>query len=368
MDCKLFGWAKNKDGKIVCVSDVPKGISCDCLCPHCGAPLLARKGKVRKHHFAHTKGMECQHGYEASVHLLAKEVFQETKTLCLPRFALRHEYKGGADRVLVHNSRKNNNRDCEVNDQELAELMHSMSFGSVCYADEYQRPPVTFDEVLIEQFRGDVKPDAIAVVKGYELFVEFLFSHAVDNEKYKKIVESKVACVEVDLSNIKLKNDRDYDFSAMAKYLTDKSNIRWIYYPEAIGKIHKILKREMIREKEENKKRENYIKSQSLDYTKPNAATHKRQNNWHIESRRAPYSKKDSEFMYGQNCCDIQNRVETGGDEVCAYVKEMREIKQRGGYPWQDMLEGKREQCRRCPDHKTDCYDRVFCSRYENKV
>ena len=43
--------------------------------------------------------MECQHGYEASVHLLAKEVFKETKTLCLPGFTLRRECKNGNERI-----------------------------------------------------------------------------------------------------------------------------------------------------------------------------------------------------------------------------------------------------------------------------
>ena len=359
MDCKLFGWAKNKDGKTVCVSDVPRGISCDCLCPHCGAPLLARKGNVRKHHFAHAKGMECQHGYEASVHLLAKEVFQETKTLCLPRFAVRREYTTEKERILIHNSRRSKNRDCEIHDPELIELMRDFATDTPYYADDKQKPPVTFDEILVEQFRGDVRPDAIAIKDGHELFVEFMFSHAVDNEKYQKMVESKSACVEIDLSNVELKNDRDSDFSSMAKYLTDKSNIRWIYYPDAIEKI---------REKLRNRKGGNYKKTRPENYSTLDAATHKRQNNWQAKRQQTPYSKNDSDFMYGQNCCDIQNSVETGGDEVCAYVKELREIKQRGGYPWQDMIDGTRELCRRCPDHQTDCYNMVFCSRYTNHV
>lgn len=357
MDCKLFGWAKNKDGKTVCVSDVPRGISCDCLCPHCGAPLLARKGNVRKHHFAHAKGMECQHGYEASVHLLAKEVFQETKTLCLPRFAVRREYATGKERILIHNSRRSKNRDCEIHDPELIELMRDYAADTPFYADDKQKPPVTFDEILVEQFRGDVKPDAVAIKDGHELFVEFMFSHAVDNDKYEKLVGSESACVEIDLSNVKLKNDRDSDFNTMAKYLTDKSNIRWIYYPKAIEKI---------REKLKNTKWKNHEETSSGNYSTPDAVTQKRQNTGQVKHQRTPYSKKDSDFMYGQNCCDIQNRVEIGGNEVCAYVKELREIRQHGGYPWQDMIEGKREQCRRCPDHKTDCYNMVFCSRYTN--
>lgn len=356
MNCKLFGWAKNKKGETVCVSEVPKGIACDCLCPNCNAPLLARKGKVRTHHFAHAKGMECQHGYEASVHLLAKEVFHETKTLCLPRFALRRDYTTGNERILIHNSRRSKNRDCEIHDPELIELMRDFATDTPYYADK-QKPPVKFDEILVEQFRGDVKPDAVAIKNGHELFVEFMFSHAVDNDKYEKLVESESACVEIDLSNVNLKNDRDSDFNTMEKHLTDESNIRWIFYPEAIEKIRKNLK---------NIKLENHKKTSPKNYSTPDAVTQKRQNKEQVKHQRTPYSKMDSDNMYGDNCSDILNRVKTGGDEVCAYIKELREIMQRGEYLylWQDMIGGKREQCRRCPDHKIDCYNKVFCSRY----
>ena len=154
MNHKLFGWAKNREGKTVCVSEVPKGKDCGCFCPFCDAELIARKGEVRMHHFAHIKGMECQYGYEASVHLLAKEVFQQTKTILLPRFALRYELKDGTEKILIHNSRKKEKRACEIHDDELTELMRVYTpEGKPYYADEKQKPAITFDDVLIEQFR-----------------------------------------------------------------------------------------------------------------------------------------------------------------------------------------------------------------------
>ena len=53
MNHKLFGWAKDIEGKTVCVSDVPKEKECGCFCPSCNAELIAKKGEVRKPHFAH---------------------------------------------------------------------------------------------------------------------------------------------------------------------------------------------------------------------------------------------------------------------------------------------------------------------------
>lgn len=41
-------------------------------------------GEVRKHHFAHTQGHECEGAYESLLHLLAKEVLQDVGQIMLP--------------------------------------------------------------------------------------------------------------------------------------------------------------------------------------------------------------------------------------------------------------------------------------------
>ena len=349
MQHQLLGWAKNKNGETVCVSDVPRGKTCNCFCPYCDAPLIARKGQYRKPHFAHAKGMECKHGYEASVHLLAKEVFQQTKTLCLPRFGLRHENRQGTEKILIHNSRRNNNRDCEIHDDELIDLMKKNANNETCYAGE-QKSPITFDEVLVEQVRGDVKPDAIAIKDSHELYVEFLFSHAIDNEKYHKLVESKVSCVEIDLSNIQLKNNKDEDFASMEKFLKDKSNIRWIYYPKAIEKIRATLI---------NLKK--VKKTQYKNHRTIKPAPIKEDSNKSSINQRFFNNKNDSISLFHENCEYILNRVEEGGENVCEYVRKLRTI---GRTSWQDVHEGDREECKMCPYHRIGEGNKVFCIRY----
>ncbi|MBR4136311.1 MAG: hypothetical protein IKU03_07885 [Bacteroidales bacterium] len=350
MHHQLFGWAKNKNGEIVCVSDVPRGSACNCFCPHCDAPLLARKGPRRKPHFAHTKDMDCKHGFEDSVHLLAKVVFQHSKTLCLPRFSLRYENKQGTEKILINNSRKNNKSDWEIQDNELIKLMRKDADGSPYYAYEKERPNIIFDEVQIEQYRGDVKPDAIAIINGHELFVEFMFSHAIDNEKYQKLKESKVTCVEVDLSNIALKNNRDEDFESMKNYLTNKSNIRWICYPEAIERIRQRL----INQKETRQKK--IIRTKT-------AANIDNSNRRPSDYHRSSYFKNDSISPFHENCEYIINRVEKGGEKVCDYVKKLRTL---SGATWQDVHEGDRHECKMCPYHQIDKDNKVFCTRYIN--
>lgn len=370
MSHKLFGWAKNRDGKTVCVSDVLKGKDCGCFCPYCNAELIAKKGKVRIHHFAHTKGMECQHGYESSVHLLAKEVLQQTKRLCLPQFALCYKISRGAEKIIIHNSRKENKTACEIHDDELTELMREYGQGeSPYYVDKKQRPPTVFDEVLIEQFRGDVKPDAIAIKKKHELLVEFLFSHAIDDVKYEKIVTSNFICVEVDLSKIELKNIREADFDMMEKHLTNSSNIRWIYYPDAIEKIRKELKTKQKQHVEflrMNNSKKTAIKTN--DNLTHNPLPHNQPTKTESTNNKPTYSNlyhSKFDFEYETSCDYILNRVEKGNEDVCNYVKKLRSIS--GRLQWEDIYSGRRLECRRCPDHRI-IGGKVFCNRYTNYI
>ena len=38
----VFSWAQHVDGGMVYVDDVPNGLACNCICPHCKERLLAR--------------------------------------------------------------------------------------------------------------------------------------------------------------------------------------------------------------------------------------------------------------------------------------------------------------------------------------
>ncbi len=48
-----------RDGRLIHVSRVESGLGCRCVCPVCKGRVLARKGKVMRHHFAHHSQGEC---------------------------------------------------------------------------------------------------------------------------------------------------------------------------------------------------------------------------------------------------------------------------------------------------------------------
>lgn len=63
-----------RNNELVSIYDVSNGLACDCVCPECGATLIARQGSNRTYHFAHYKSEECEKGIETALHLLGKRI------------------------------------------------------------------------------------------------------------------------------------------------------------------------------------------------------------------------------------------------------------------------------------------------------
>ncbi len=63
-----------RDGELVHVSAVDRGLDCGCICPVCKEPVVARKGEVKRHHFAHYAGGMCDP--EGVLHFMGKELLR----------------------------------------------------------------------------------------------------------------------------------------------------------------------------------------------------------------------------------------------------------------------------------------------------
>ena len=72
------------------VDNVPNGLKCNCVCPHCGKELVARNNpkNKREHHFAHRGGADCKGARMTTLHKLAQEVIAAETKVMLP--LLRH--------------------------------------------------------------------------------------------------------------------------------------------------------------------------------------------------------------------------------------------------------------------------------------
>ena len=78
-----FGW-RQADDLMVSIQDAERGIACGLHCPVCQRPLVARKGEVLRHHFAHASECECSGALESALHKMAKQVLLSESGIMAP--------------------------------------------------------------------------------------------------------------------------------------------------------------------------------------------------------------------------------------------------------------------------------------------
>lgn len=70
-----------RNDRLLHVSAVGRGLGCNCVCPVCKDPLVARKGAKTKHHFAHRSGSTCN--TETVLHELGKRLLHARLALAI---------------------------------------------------------------------------------------------------------------------------------------------------------------------------------------------------------------------------------------------------------------------------------------------
>jgi hypothetical protein len=150
-------YALNTSNRIVHVSEVERGGACDCRCPACGSPLVARKGDLNIDHFGHVSNGSCAgSGPQTALHYLAKEITTDKRQLYIPEVRATH----GLNSRTLHK----------------AQL-------------------VVFDDVKEEY--------SLVILKSSRpLLVEFVVTHRCDGEKIAKLLDKGIAALEIDLSRL----------------------------------------------------------------------------------------------------------------------------------------------------------------------
>src|SRR5215471_6963640 len=78
-------FGRSSNGEMISIDAALRGLSCECCCAACGAPLVARKGEKNRHHFAHhIESENCVEARETALHKFAKQVICKTLALRLP--------------------------------------------------------------------------------------------------------------------------------------------------------------------------------------------------------------------------------------------------------------------------------------------
>lgn len=188
-----------RHNEIVHISEVKRGLACNCTCPACHARLVAKKGSKRIAHFAHYGANECQYGYETSLHFAAKKLIQERKKFFIPPVYLRFPNMNKKEDLL------------------------------------YEARNITVDKVELEHREGNIIPDVVLYINGRKLYIEIYVTHAVDNIKAKKIQERGISTVEIDLSSYKKEmTEADLEQELFEEY----EHKKWIYNKHEIEKLN----------------------------------------------------------------------------------------------------------------------------------
>lgn len=181
-----------RNGKVVHISELSeaeRGLRCNCVCPQCRIPLVARMGPIRTRYFAH-QNEDCKYAIETALHLFAKEVLDQQKEVRLPKVTYRYlEYSGE---------------------------LHPETY-------------ITFDEVILEKRLGDIIPDIILKKQNSELIVEVKVTHGIDNEKYNKIKLLNISTLEIDLSSNKFSH-ASFNREEMARTIINEVECKkWVF-------------------------------------------------------------------------------------------------------------------------------------------
>ena len=158
-----------KDGQVVTVDSVERGLACGCTCPKCSGRLEARQGDEREHYFAHDDGLDCGVGYQTALQMFAKEVLDEEKRLHLPPIAIypseNHPLRSRVYREVVR--------------------------------EDFL---VVADEVSLECKIGRLIPDVVFRVKERLLLIEIWVTHRINAEDLAKIRSLGVGAIQFNFS------------------------------------------------------------------------------------------------------------------------------------------------------------------------
>lgn len=188
--------ALTHDRRLNSIEDAQRGLACACVCVSCGEPVIARKGELREHHFAHHSNKEsCFIQRETILHLYGKQVIREQLGLQLP----------------------------------LMPGVSSTAEDTTSWWD--------LESVELEVPQAGFQPDIVAQLKdGSQLFIEVAVTSFVDEVKLGRIKASSIKTVEIDLNEM-LHGQLAIPSKEMEYQILHRTdNKKWVY-PEPPAKL-----------------------------------------------------------------------------------------------------------------------------------
>ncbi|MFA4968067.1 MAG: competence protein CoiA family protein [Sulfuritalea sp.] len=195
------------------ISEVDRGRDCNCICPECKKPLVARKGLIREPHFAHSASNDtdfCGGGLETSLHKYAKRIIDDARYLQLPGFVAQLPFRYVGAAAVIEPKRI-----------------------------EFSR--VTTEEQMIF---GRRRVDVVGYWPEGRLLIEIHVTHRVRGKKLTEVRQSDEYMLEIDVPRDMLFSSVSHGGGSLRELILDGiENKRWIHHPEG-EKIREKLRRE----------------------------------------------------------------------------------------------------------------------------
>ena len=181
--------ALDSNGQLITIENSIRGLACNCFCISCEEPVIARKGLIREHHFAHASQKEsCNIQRESLLHLYAKEVIRNKLGLQLP------------------------------------------PIPGTCPESEDQTSWWDFERVDEEVPQPGFQPDLVAHLRdGSHLFIEIAVTSFIGEEKLERIKNVGIDTVEIDLRELLYSKLPIPSEEVTAHILKQTHNKSWIY-------------------------------------------------------------------------------------------------------------------------------------------
>lgn len=219
---KVRKFAHNNYGEIISINDAKSGFN-GYYCIGCNAIMMAKKGEIKDHHFAHhanekEKHLEkCLYGDETIIHKLAKDILQISKKIKVGSMYLDIPKEFGGGKSLLQKDRY-----IEAASVLIEASIYENEFGEVVVGKNIDdkkylsiKPDITFLD-------SDNKPI---------LLIEIYKTHKIDAEKEAKIRRLGIDTVEIRIPHISDKQELN-DIFHISKHT------HWIYNYEKATTIY----------------------------------------------------------------------------------------------------------------------------------
>ena len=211
-----------RDGKAIHIDEISpdrNGLDCGCVCPECERRLIAyTKGKKQRPHFRHETDCDCTGARESALHLLAKQIIEESREIMLPGW--------------------------EITRNDLLALEHKQSVAWNVEIDLPENSAIekSYDFIRSEKTieGGSRRPDVEITIQGKACAIEIAVTHFVDEAKRAEIESLRIPMFEIDLSEFSKKNHTREEI--VKAVLKTENNRKWIYnqkYQENLDKKKK---------------------------------------------------------------------------------------------------------------------------------